>query len=125
MTDTAAKRIVRMPVPPLIYRSPMCPLCDGDVSWEEGWVCESCSAVWPDNFDDAGEVSEYYFHIKPQCEAYIEPFDTEKYPDMAGRRYRCVRDLDHASGSSYSDRFHIGIRVDGEKPDPRNTYEWF
>ncbi len=132
-----SEKIVRMPIPPVVYLAPECPLCDESLSFEEGWVCEKCEVSWPERFDDSPGVvddsldnEEGVWEPRPQCEEEISPFDAEKHPTIGSYRYRCVRhaghDLDmpllpYGKGRRV---YHVGIRIDSGTPNVTSMHDW-
>ena len=103
---TATKRA---PLPPLVVQPPLCPICDEEVSYDgDSFWCETCHGRWAgDRYDEEGVADP----DTEQCPAEIAPDEDGKYPDLVGRRYRCVRDAGHPA-DSWPDR-HIGVRSDG------------
>lgn len=122
------EKIVRMPIPPAIYRNPECPLCEQGLDFEEGWVCTACRVFWPEHGLDSvpGEVDGDW-EPRPQCPAEIEPYkDSSKFPHIAGYRFRCVREEGHdpAAEDRAVYRAHVGVRVDEGSPDPMSLRDW-
>lgn len=106
--------MTRMPVPPLQWRNPDCPICGHEVANSDVNVfeCRTCKVLW-----DALGNGEHQDPEIRQCYAEKQPF-IGKGPGIEGNVYRCVCDLGHKGV------WHVGIRIDGEKPDPTNDYLW-
>lgn len=47
------------PTEDLYFPPPSCPRCDGDLNYDEGWSCETCSLRWDERGDDP-EFTDVY-----------------------------------------------------------------
>lgn len=105
--EAADTKIKRVPLPPLDFRCPYCPLCDRETYHEdETFCCDQCGVVWP---TDHGEPGESYDPDADQCDSEVQPWaGNTDHPQIAGHRYRCVLDLGHEGEQ------HAGVRSDRE-----------
>lgn len=117
-------------IPPIIHRTPQCPLCDGDTDWEDGWVCQPCEVFWPEAYEMPGQPLDDARDYEV-CGAEIVPWadKADEYPRLAGHRYRCVRKHGHQPPKPISPLlparldYHVGVRTDVD-PTIHHTHEW-
>lgn len=116
---------LRFEAPPVIYREPLCPLCEEPVMHDgDGWYCEDCRFTWPTSTNDPGESSEVG---KYQCTATTQGgrvrcvlTDEEESPRSHEIRRRYMR----WTGKAYVwdevvTRWHRGVPVGADgHPDP-------
>ena len=113
---TATKR---SPLPPLVVQHPICPICDKEVSYDEGsFWCETCHGSWASHrYDEEGVAAPE----TEQCPAEVAPYEDGEHPSLVGQRYRCVRDVGHPA--DWPDR-HIGVRSDTGVDHSGDPFEW-
>jgi hypothetical protein len=112
-------------LPDLEFRCPDCPLCGVETNSADGaFDCEGCNLTW--SLD--GTSGERMDPHRPQCLAECMPHEAKhadgsfRYPSLAGRRYACALDADHADTPAPSP--HRGVRVDAVDDYYVYTHEW-
>lgn len=85
--------------PPLLFRSPDCPICAEETNAQpDSFDCEKCWCSWPRDAD-CDTNGEWDYPETPQCEVTVQPYlDNSWIANDDSRKqlsYRCVRDADH------------------------------
>lgn len=109
-------------IPPPQFRSPECPLCDHELSFEDGWYCDTCSIYWPDEQGPGRRYEEDEQEPKPACGAEHAPYAQGTHTDLHSIRYQCVLDAGHHDSTGAPTR-HAGTRTDS-RGEPDDVYGW-
>jgi hypothetical protein len=97
-------------MPQLEFRPPLCPLCDEDLNYEDGWDCANCQMWWHEN----GQFGERFNTDKPLCGAEHAPHVRSRHETLRKQVYRCMLDQDHEGR-------HRGVRIDQATGD---VHDW-
>lgn len=99
-------------MPQLEFRPPLCPFCDEDLNYEDGWGCGDCQLYWC----EGGRFAERANPDEPICDAEHRPFPPDyDIEPLRACHYRCVLDQGHELP-------HRGVRVD---QGTEETYTWY
>jgi hypothetical protein len=96
--------------PPLVFRSPDCPICDQETNAQpDSFDCEQCRCSWPKD-SDCYTTGEWNDPGATQCAETVQPYlDNSWVKDDDARKhesYRCVRDADHVDSDWHEVKQH-------------------
>jgi hypothetical protein len=98
-------------MPQLEFRPPLCPFCDEDLNYEDGWDCADCQMWWHSD----GRFGERMNAPDPICGAENTPYLNYAHRSMQEQRYRCMLDQHHELP-------HRGVRIDQATGQ---THDWY
>lgn len=89
----------RPPAEELTFDNPSCPMCYGETTWEEGFVCQGCGCWW----EESGKFADWLNPGDGQC---VMVLTNSAYPVLSGR---CIKTDGHGGehhngGTSWSSR---------------------
>lgn len=92
--------VSRQAPPPVEHRAPVCSMCLEETHYDDGWVCEHCSAYWSSD----GDTGSWMNDDVEQCGGVLQPFLKSVHENIRTHEYRCLLDVDH-KGDHHADNF--------------------